>query len=222
MLVVLLSVGLLVGLGTAAGYGIGRAVDVVRDVWPEAGPDLTSDKALPPEPIDLTGPAEACTAGAVALDLTAGATTLVKGEVLPFTLRVTNEGRVPCLLDGRGTSMQVVVTDDEGERVWSSADCGAGGGSDLLLGARNTLDTWDTTVRWSGASSKPGCEGERARVPAGEYTATMTLADVPDAVGDPVTVTVVEPPAKESAEDDEKPADEKSGDDEEPAGESSD
>ncbi len=196
------------GLGTAGGYGIGRAVDVVRDLWPEPRPDLTADKAAPPDPIDLSGPAETCTASAVELDLAAGSTTLAPGEMLPFTLRVTNEGRMPCLLDGRGSSMQVVVTDAEGERVWSSADCGGGGGSDLLLGVQNALDTWDMTVRWSGSSSEPGCEGKRERLPAGEYTAAISLADVPDAAGDPVTVTVAESPAKESAPESSEEADE--------------
>ncbi|WP_407319079.1 hypothetical protein UQW22_01545 [Isoptericola halotolerans] len=193
-LLVLLGVGLLVGLGTASGYGIGRAVDVVRDAWPEPRPDLSADKATPPEPIDLFGPAETCLPSAVVLDVTPGTGTLTSGDVLSYTLRVTNDGRMPCLLDGRGSSMQLVVTDAEGERVWSSADCGSTGGDDLLLGVGQS---WDRTVRWSGSSSSPGCEGKRERVPAGDYVATMTLADVPDAAGDPASITVAEPPAPE-------------------------
>lgn len=222
----LLGVGFLVGLGTAVGYGIGRAVDVVRDLWPEPRPDLTAPKAAPPEPIDLSGPADTCTASAVALDLAAGATTLAAKDVVPFTLRVTNEGRMPCLLDGRASSMQVVVTDAAGERVWSSADCSGGGGADLLLGIDHS---WDTTVRWSGSTSAPGCEGKREPVPPGDYTAEIVLDDVPDATGEPVTVTVAEPPAPEPAGDesaetdedgdagqDEKKADEKKADEEDP------
>ncbi len=206
---VLLCAGLLVGLGTAAGFGVGRAVDGVRDLWPEPRPDLTAEKAAPPEPLDLSGPADTCTAGAVALDLSAGATTLAAGDVVPFTLRVTNEGRMPCLLDGRGSSMQVVVTDAEGERVWSSADCGGGGGADLLLGVDSP---WDMTVRWSGSTSAPDCDGKRERVPAGDYTAEIVLGDVPDASGESVTVAVAEPPSQEPEPDDEKKADEKADD----------
>lgn len=205
-LAVLLSIGLLVGLGTAGGYGIGRAADVVRDLWPEPGPHLSADKATPPEPLDLSGPAETCLPNAAVLEVTPDAGTLTAGDVLSFTMRVTNGGRMPCLVDGRGSSMQLVVTDAEGERVWSSADCGSTGGADLLLGVG---EYWDRTVRWSGSSSQPGCEGKRERLAAGDYTATMSLADVPDAVGEPVTITVAEPPADTSEKSAEGDADEK-------------
>lgn len=220
MLVVLLVVGLLVGLGTAGGYGIGRMVETVRGWWPDPRPELLAEKAAPPEPIELGGPAGTCEPNAVTLDLAAESTTIEGNAVLPFTLRVTNDGRVPCLLDGRGSSMQVTVTDADGEQVWSSADCGASGGSDLLLGPG---DVWESSARWSGSSSAPGCEGEREAVPAGRYSAQIVLADVPDAAGDPVRLTVAgEPEAEEEVEAEEEAEAEESdaaADDEESADE---
>ncbi|WP_278236441.1 hypothetical protein [Isoptericola sp. AK164] len=192
--VVLLVIGLLVGTGTAAGYGIGRAVDWVRDAWPEPPLELVADKAAPPEALDPAGVAETCDPSAVRAELTGNRTSLVLDEAMSMTMSVTNGGRVPCLLDGHRSSMQVVVTEaDGGDRVWSSADCVGGGEELVLLG---TDQRWELTVRWTGSGSTPDCASV-GDVPAGAYTASVRLDDVPGVRGEPLTIAVEEAPEPE-------------------------
>lgn len=187
---VLLCLALLVGVGTTAGWGVGRGVDWVRDVWPDPPVQLLADKTAPPEALDPAGVAEACTPEAVSLDLVSDVSTFTTGDAVDFTLNVTNDGRVPCLVDSATSSMQVVVTGPDGEQVWSSADCATGSGKPALLAPGWD---WEIDARWSGITSVAGCEGKPAKVAAGTYTATMALADVPGAEGAPVEVTVEAP-----------------------------
>ncbi|WP_402462216.1 hypothetical protein [Isoptericola aurantiacus] len=208
----LLVTGLLVGAGSAAGFGLGRAVDAVREAWPEPGPDLAADKAAPPAPLDPAGPAETCGPEAVSLELGSPSSTLVLGTSMPFTLRVTNVGIVPCLLDGDRTSMQVTVTDAEGDtRIWSSADCAESDEELLLLGPD---DVWEATTTWTGARSEPGCKGAAKKLPAGHYVATLSLADV-QADSEPFDVTVEAAPTPDpepDAQGDDATGDESKGD----------
>jgi hypothetical protein len=198
IMTVLLSGALLVGLGTVGGYGLGRGVDWVRAVWPDPPAQLLAQKAAPPEALDPAGVAEACTPEAVTLDLVADGATFTQGDSVDFTLRVTNDGRVPCLVDSTASSMHVVVTGPDDEQVWSSADCAGGGGEDAMLAPGWS---WEVGARWSGITSKSGCDGKPAKVDAGTYTASMALADVPGAQGDPVDLTVDAPPEPEPKPD---------------------
>jgi len=190
---VLLVVGLLVGAGAGAGYGIGRAVDMVRSAWPEPTPVLEAAKEAPPTPLDPAGPANTCDPSMVSLDLGSPTAGFTLGDSIPFTMRVTNVGRVPCLLDGHRSSMQVTVTAADGDKqLWSSADC-AGTGEELLLLGPD--EVWEATARWTGSRSAPGCGGS-GKVPGGEYAATLTLPDV-GASSDPFEVTVAAAPEPE-------------------------
>ncbi|AEG43335.1 hypothetical protein [Isoptericola variabilis] len=181
----------LVAAGTFGGYGIGRAVEAVREAWPDPGPQLLADKAVPPEPLDVSGPAGTCTAQEVDLTLTAGATSVREGEPLVFTVGVENVGRVPCLFDGGAASLAVTITDASGEdRVWSSADC-ASGTQELMLGPGDAAPPRE--VRWSSVRTVPGCEGGQPPVTPGTYQAKVTMADVPGAESDVVTFTVAAP-----------------------------
>ncbi|GAA1716653.1 hypothetical protein GCM10009809_10890 [Isoptericola hypogeus] len=181
-------VALLCGVGVLGGYGVGRAADSVRAMLPGADPGLPADKAAPPDPIDLTGPATACRADAVDVGLAVTSPTVVLGLAQVFDVSVRNTGRVPCLIDGAEASRSVTVTDSSGkERVWSSSDC-ADGETMLLLGPE---DVAAHDVRWLTERSAPGCEGEQAALEPGTYRATAALADVPGAESDPVTFTVV-------------------------------
>lgn len=186
---VLLAAAALVAAGTFGGYGIGRAVEAVRAVWPEPAPQLLADKAVPPEPIDLSGPADTCRPEELDVRLAASATTLTEGDPVVFSIQVENVGRAPCLVDGADASRAVTITDASGgDRVWSSGDC-ASGSQPLMLGPGDVAPERD--VRWSAVRSAPGCEGGRPRVGPGEYRAVVTLADVPGARSDVVELTVV-------------------------------
>ncbi|ANC31303.1 hypothetical protein [Isoptericola dokdonensis] len=204
---VLLCTALLVGLGTTAGYGVAQGVQWVRDVWPDPVPELLADKAAPPEPLDLAGVARSCAPEVVGLDLTGGATRMTPGDPVDLTLTVTNLGRVPCLVDASPSNLQVTVTDADGERVWSSADCTGGSETPALLGQG---ETWEVSTRWSGSTSNAKCEGKPSEVGAGSYTLTPALGDVQGAQGEPLTLAV-DAPAPEP-KDDAKGADAKGTD----------
>lgn len=199
----LVSVGVVAGLGVAGGYGLGQAVDAVREAWPEAPPQLASDKAAPPEPIDLSGPADTCSTESLDVRISADATTITAGDPVTFSVRVTNVGLAPCLIDGSDESRSVIVTDASGkDRVWSSGDC-AQGERMLLLGPG---DKWEQDVRWSFVRTVKGCKGGQPAVEPGDYRAMVRLDDVPAARSNAVELTVAAP-AKPTPE----PSDEPSG-----------
>ncbi|CAM3401253.1 hypothetical protein [Isoptericola cucumis] len=186
----LATVVLLCGVGVLGGYGLGLGVDAVRGILPGSDPGLPADKAAPPDPIDLTGPATACGADGVDVGLSVASPAVTLGDPQVFSVRVTNTGRVPCLIDGSEASRTVTVTDPSGkERVWSSADC-AEGETMLLLGPE---DVAPHDVRWGTERSAPGCKGEQPALEPGTYQARAELADVPGSRTAPVTFTVAEP-----------------------------
>jgi hypothetical protein len=190
---VLVTVGALVAAGTFGGYGIGRAVDAVREVLPDSGPQLLADKVEPPKPIDLSGPAQTCLPEELDVRLTASPTSVPEGSPVAFSILVENVGRVPCLVDGADASRAVTITDASGEdRVWSSADC-ADGSQTLMLGPGDVAPARD--VRWSAVRTVPGCEAGQPAVGAGDYRAKVTLADVPGVRSNVVMFTVTERPA---------------------------
>jgi hypothetical protein len=195
--VVLAVLGLLVALGVAGGYGLGVLVDAVRSVLPGAQPQLTADKVTPPEPIDLSGPADTCLPESLEVSLAAGATSVQVGDPMVFSMRVVNVGRAPCLVDGSDASRSVTITETSSdERVWSSGDC-AEGERMLLLGPE---DVSDGSVRWSSVRTVPGCKPGQPNVQPGEYEARLTLADVPGVQSDPVRFTVTPAPKAEPSE----------------------
>ncbi|MFC8598518.1 hypothetical protein [Isoptericola sp. NPDC057191] len=194
----LLVVVLLCAAGVVGGYGLGRAVDGVQGML--AGPEsLPADKIAAPAPLDAGGPATTCRPEDVELRLSPSATTVTAGSPMSFMVRVTNVGRVPCLLDGSAASRAVTITDPTGkERVWSSSDCSEGSRM-LLLGPE---DVNVGEVHWSSRVSGKGCKNQPT-VAAGTYEATASLADVPGATSDPVVFTVAEK-AKSPVAPDEK------------------
>jgi hypothetical protein len=132
---------------------------------------------------------------------------MTPGDPVDLTLTVTNLGRVPCLVDASPSNLQVTVTDADGERVWSSADCTGGSETPALLGQG---ETWEVSTRWSGSTSNAKCEGKPSEVGAGSYTLTPALGDVQGAQGEPLTLAV-DAPAPEP-KDDAKGADAKGAD----------
>lgn len=190
MVGVLAAIALLCGVGALGGYGLGRGVEAVQAMLPGSDPGLPADKAAPPDPIDLTGPATACGADGVEVDVSVASSSVVLGDPQVFNVRVTNTGRVPCLIDGSEASRTVTVTDPSGkERVWSSGDC-AEGETMLLLGPE---DVAPHDVRWRTERSAPGCKDDQPALEPGTYQARGELADVPGSASAPVTFAVVEP-----------------------------
>ena len=85
---------------------------------------------------------------------------------------VTNTGTEPASGIVSGTLQAFTVFAADGTRMWSTADCFPGEGTEVReLAAGQTLKY---TIKWSGTTSAPGCAGERAAVPAGDYTVVAT------------------------------------------------
>jgi hypothetical protein len=188
------TVALLLAVGTAGGYGLGRLVHAVRAAWPDGGPVLVSAKEAPPEPVDLSGPSDTCSPDSLAVKLAADRTTVAPGEPIGFTATLDNTGRRPCLVDGADASRQVTITDLSGkDRIWSSADCTDPDDERMLLLGEGDADV--RRVQWSSVRTAPGCAQGQPAVAPGTYQAVITLADVPGAVSAPVTFTVVDPAA---------------------------
>ncbi|WP_146252080.1 hypothetical protein [Xylanimonas oleitrophica] len=179
----------LVGAGTAVGYGVGKGTLWVRDVWPDPVPALEASKVAPPLPIDVGGPSRPCAPTSLTMRAVPDNAQVAPGQMVAFAVSVENSGRRPCLVDGSETNRQVIVTDAAGNQVWSSADCSSGS-RELLLGPG---DVDSRTVRWSGKPSVPGaCTRDQQPVPPGEYTASVVMVAIPDAVSEVSTVTVAE------------------------------
>jgi hypothetical protein len=66
-----------------------------------------------------------------------------------------------------GTKFVAVVITDGGRRIWSSADCVSGGGSNMIVLTRGVPAVLD--LSWDRRTSALGCSGVRQVVPAGEY-----------------------------------------------------
>ncbi len=88
-------------------------------------------------------------------------------------MTVTNTGAVPCRRDVSGTLQTFTVKSADGKRIWSTADCFPGEGTEVRDLAPGQVLQY--TVKWSGRTSAPGCAGERAQVPAGSYVVIAQL-----------------------------------------------
>lgn len=99
---------------------------------------------------------------------------------------VTNTGAETCRRDVSGTQQVFTVFGADGTRLWSTADCFPGQGTDVReLTPGQTLKY---TVKWSGTTSVPGCTGERAPLGPGSYT---LIAQIGALSSPPAAFTVV-------------------------------
>ena len=92
---------------------------------------------------------------------------------------VTNTGTQTCQRDVSGTLQTFTVFAADGTRVWSTADCFPGEGTEVReLTPGQTLKY---TIKWSGTTSSSGCTGDRATLPAGDYTVVAQLGGLASA-----------------------------------------
>jgi hypothetical protein len=84
-----------------------------------------------------------------------------------FSLVITNTGSAPCVRDLDAARQAMAVVRKPGDGLWGSNDCSPAHTSDV----RTLAPGQDTvfTVRWGGRTSEPGCSGDRAVVPPGDY-----------------------------------------------------
>ena len=104
---------------------------------------------------------------------TSNAPSFAVGSTPILGMTVTNTGAVACQRDVSGTLQTFTVLAADGSRVWSTGDCFPGEGTEVR--ELTPGQTVKYTVKWSGTSSAPGCTGDRAPVPAGDYSVVAQL-----------------------------------------------
>jgi cytoskeletal protein RodZ len=131
--------------------------------------------AVPPPPApsyDAAGKL-ICPDAAIAVVATSSAASFAVGSNPILGMTITNSGTETCQRDVSGTLQTFTVLAADGTRVWSTSDCFPGEGTEVReLTPGQTLKY---TVKWSGSTSVPGCAGDRAPVPAGDYSVVAQL-----------------------------------------------
>ncbi|MFD6350515.1 hypothetical protein ACFXO9_35600 [Nocardia tengchongensis] len=118
-----------------------------------------------------------CPDQSLAVKVTVGQATYKSGEQPQFGIVITNISSGVCGRDmGSGLQLVQVQSLDGQRKLWSSTDCYPDGTPDIRTLAPGQQAAF--TVTWSGASSQPGCAGERLPVPAGPYTVVAQLGSV--------------------------------------------
>lgn len=115
-----------------------------------------------------SGKALACVPGAVTLRLSSPQYWYQVGTMPSFTVHALSKGGQPCRLNMGTKSVAVVIASDR--RIWSSADCVSGSGSDMIVLTPGTPAV--LRVSWDRRTSSPGCKGTSHVVGPGEYTVT--------------------------------------------------
>jgi hypothetical protein len=162
----------------AAAAGPAPATDAPPPASPEAAP------APPPPSYDADGKL-LCPDAAIGLAATVPAEVKSGANVI-VGMTVTNTGTEACRRDVSGTIQVFTVFGADGSRLWSTADCFPGQGTEVReLTPGQTLEY---TVKWSGTTSAPGCTGDRVRLAPGSYTLIAQLGPV---ASSPASFTVV-------------------------------
>lgn len=134
--------------------------------------------AVPPAPAPVPPSYDAdgkliCPDTAIAVLATSTAPSFPVGSNPILGMTITNSGTETCQRDVSGTLQTFTVLAADGARVWSTSDCFPGEGTEVReLTPGQTLKY---TVKWSGTTSAPGCAGERAPIPAGDYSVVAQL-----------------------------------------------
>ena len=114
------------------------------------------------------GKALACAPGGVTLRLSSPQYWYQAGKMPRFTVHAVSHEGQPCRFN-MGTKFVSVVIASAG-RVWSSADCVSGSGSNMIVLTRGVPAV--LSVSWDRKTSSPGCGGTSHAVAPGEYQVT--------------------------------------------------
>lgn len=114
------------------------------------------------------GQALACSPGAVTLRLSSPQYWYQAGKMPRFTLHAVSKEGQPCRFNMGTKFVSVVVA--SGRRIWSSADCVSGSGSNMIVLIRGMPAL--LRVSWDRRTSSPGCSGTSHAVAPGEYQVT--------------------------------------------------
>jgi hypothetical protein len=135
----------------------------------QAGPSPTPVSATAGVPVGLPA---ACKPHQVVLSLVTNQGSYGPREHPQFDVYVVSIARRDCSFNVGPRYLSVVVKSGGITRIWSSANCVTGSGSDFVA-----LSTGVPSVlhfSWNRKASSPGCQASRAAVRPGTYTATVT------------------------------------------------
>lgn len=133
-----------------------------------AADGTTADGAAPAETPADTGPA-ACTAETVMVEALTDAPSYAEGVQPQLSLRVTNVGQEPCIIDV-GTAAQAYTITSGADTIWNSTDCQENPTNNVVqLEAGQVLDA--PAFGWVRERSTPDtCDTERPAAVAGGAT----------------------------------------------------
>lgn len=165
---------------TTAPQGSGTATPAAHPAAAKTMGKTTAPKATAP-PKTTAAPALAtdaqgrllCTGAMLGLTSTAGQTSYQSGSQAILGLTVTNQNAVGCVANLSGSGQVYTVYSAQHQRMWSTADCFPGKGTDVRM-----IDPGESlhySIRWAGTTSNPGCTATRVPVPAGSYTVVAQL-----------------------------------------------
>jgi hypothetical protein len=140
---------------------------------PTTPPRTTPTTTPPPPPSYDEQGRLLCADSAIALKATTGAPSYPAGSQPILGLIVTNTSNQACVRDLSGSLQVYTVFSASGTRMWSTADCFPGEGTDVRQLAAGQAVTYN--IKWSGTTSNPGCTAERTPVPAGTYQVVAQL-----------------------------------------------
>src|SRR5690348_2652583 len=120
------------------------------------------------------GTALVCAPGAVTLRLSSPQYWYQAGKMPRFTVHAVSSEGQPCRFNTGTKFVSVVVASDQ--RVWSSADCVSGGGSNMVVLSRRVSAV--LSVSWDRKTSSPGCGGTSHAVAPGEYSVTAVAGQL--------------------------------------------
>jgi hypothetical protein len=113
-----------------------------------------------------SGAALACAPGAVTLRLSSPQYWYQAGKMPSFTVHAVSHEEQPCRFNMGTKFVSVVIA--SARRIWSSADCVSGSGSNMIVLARGRPAV--LRVSWDRRTSSPGCSGTSYAAAPGEYT----------------------------------------------------
>ena len=159
------------GADSVAGAGQpGGVPGIVSPGPPPAGtpgPSATSSTPAPPAPPAAAPAPPRCADGDLRVAARTDQPRYPVGNHPLFSLVITNTGSAPCVRDLDAARQAMAVVRKPGDGLWGSNDCSPAHTSDVRTLAPGQDVVF--TVRWGGRTSAPGCSGDRAVVPAGDY-----------------------------------------------------
>lgn len=120
------------------------------------------------------GKALACAPGAVTLRLSSPQYWYQVGKLPRFTVRAVSQEGQPCRFNMGPKFVSVVIA--SGRRIWGSADCVSGSGSNMIVLVRGVPAV--LRVSWDRKTSSPGCSGTSHAVTPGEYKVTAVAGQL--------------------------------------------